>query len=69
MSEPSTSASGQNSSSVRQIRVTLWHNFAVRDWSVVINGQSHEHVTIEVVEALVESELILAETALTHQQE
>jgi hypothetical protein len=69
MSEPNTSASGQNSSSVRQIRVTLWHNFAVRDWSVVINGQSHEHVTIEVVEALVESELILAETALTHQQE
>ena len=69
MSEPNNSASGQNGSSVQQIRITLWHNFAMRDWSAVINGQCHEHVTIEVIEALVESELIVAETALTHQQD
>jgi hypothetical protein len=69
MSEPNTSASGQNSSGVQQIRITLWHNLAMRDWSVVINGQCHEHVTIEVMEALVESELIVAESALTHQQD
>jgi hypothetical protein len=41
----------------------------MRDWSVVINGQRHEHVTTEVVEALVECELIVAETSLTHEHE
>jgi hypothetical protein len=48
-----------------QIRINLWHNDERLDWSIEINGQRHEHVTSEIVEALVESHLIIAETSLT----
>jgi hypothetical protein len=41
----------------------------MRDWSVVINGQRHDHVATEVVEALVECELIVAETSLTREHD
>jgi hypothetical protein len=54
--------------SMHKITITLSRNFAMRDWSVEIDGQRHEHVTAEVVEALVECHLIVAETSLTHQQ-
>jgi hypothetical protein len=48
-----------------QIRINLWHNDETLDWSIEINGRRHEHVTSEIVEALVESQLIVAETSLT----
>jgi hypothetical protein len=55
--------------SLQQITITLWRNITMRDWSVVINGQRHEHVTTEVVEALVECALIVAETSLTYEDD
>jgi len=53
---------------MQQIKITLWHNHEIQDWSVEIDGQRHEHVTCELVEALVECELIVAETSLINQQ-
>jgi hypothetical protein len=34
------------------------------DWSIEINGQRHDHVTSEVMEALVECAVIVVETSL-----
>ena len=34
------------------------------DWSIEVNGHLHEHVTSEVMEALVECAVIVAETSL-----
>lgn len=67
MREPNNTLSHRHRG-LQQIRITLWHNAAMRDWSVEIDGQCHEHVTAEVVEALVECQLIVAETSLAHQQ-
>lgn len=53
---------------VQQINITLWRNDEMLDWSVEIGGRRHEHVTSEIVEALVECELIVAETSLVDQQ-
>jgi hypothetical protein len=50
----------------RNIAITLLRNDSMEDWSVEINGRLYEHVTIDVVEALVECELIVAETSLAH---
>jgi hypothetical protein len=52
---------------IREITITLEHNAAVHDWSLVINGKRHEHITSEVAEALVECQMIVTETFLTHQ--
>jgi hypothetical protein len=45
----------------REIRILLWPNDESRDWSIEINGQRHEHVTGEIMEALVECALIVAQ--------
>jgi hypothetical protein len=50
---------------MRELRIDLSHNYEAEDWSIEINGLRHEHVTSEVVEALVECALIVAETSLT----
>jgi hypothetical protein len=50
---------------MQQIRINLWHNDEAQDWSIEINGLCHEHVTSEIVEALVECALIVAEKSLT----
>jgi hypothetical protein len=47
------------------IIIVLWHNKESLDWSVKINGLRHEHVTSEVVEALVECAVIAAQMSLT----
>jgi hypothetical protein len=44
-----------------EIKINLWHNDEAMDWTVEINGVRHEHVTSEILEALVECELIVAE--------
>jgi hypothetical protein len=49
----------------RQITVSLWHNDEPLDWSIEIDGQRHEHVTSDIMEALVECALIVAQTQLT----
>ena len=50
---------------MQRITIDLWHNDETVDWSIEINGRRHEHVTSEIIEALVESVLIGAETSLT----
>jgi hypothetical protein len=45
--------------------INILRNDESLDWSVEINGHLHEHVTIEVMEALVECAVIVAETSLT----
>jgi len=67
MNETNNPLSCENMS-MQKLSITLWRNFAMRDWSIEIDGQHHEHVTTEVVEALVECQLIVAETSLTYQQ-
>jgi len=49
----------------QEIKIFLWHNDESLDWSIEINGQRHEHVTSEILEALVECTLILAQISLT----
>jgi hypothetical protein len=49
----------------REISIVLWHNDESLDWSIEINGQRHEHVTDEIMEALVECALIVAQMSLT----
>jgi len=49
----------------REIKICLWHNDELLDWSIEIDGQRHEHVTSEVMEALVECALIVAQMSLT----
>ena len=49
----------------REIRISLWHNDESDDWSININGQHHDHITSEIMEALVECALIVAQTSLT----
>jgi hypothetical protein len=46
------------------VEIQMWLNDESLDWSVEINGQRHEHVTSEVMEALVECAVIVAETSV-----
>ena len=50
---------------MQAINIKMWRNDEEQDWSIEINGLRHEHVTSEIVEALVECALIVAETSLT----
>jgi hypothetical protein len=43
---------------VRGIDIQMWINIESLDWSVEINGYRHEHITIEVMEALIECAVI-----------
>ena len=45
--------------------ISVRHNDESLDWSVKINGRHHEHVTSEVMEALVECALIVAQMSST----
>jgi hypothetical protein len=67
MSEPSNYAPCRQSNGAQRITITLERNVATRDWSLVLNGQRHEHVTTEIIEALVECELIV--TFLAHERD
>jgi hypothetical protein len=49
----------------RQLTISLWHNSESLDWSIEINSHRHEHVTSDIVEALVECALIVAQSQLT----
>jgi hypothetical protein len=46
------------------LEIQMWLNDESLDWSVEINGQCHEHVSSDVMEALVECALIMAEASL-----
>jgi hypothetical protein len=68
----SRSPSDENRTILSQVRTTIgqgveiqmWLNDESLDWSVEINGQRHENVTSEVMEALVECAVIVAETSV-----
>jgi hypothetical protein len=68
----SRSSSDKNRTILSQVRTTIgqgveiqmWLNDESLDWSVEINGQRHENVTSEVMEALVECAVIVAETSV-----
>lgn len=49
----------------QDIGISISLNEGSLDWSIEINGLLHEHVTSEVMEALVECSLIVAQTLLT----
>ena len=63
--EESNILSREPASIEQEIKIFLWHNDESLDWSIEINGQRHEHVTSEILEALVECTLILAQISLT----
>jgi hypothetical protein len=48
----------------QRVEIQMWLNDESRDWSVEINGQRHEHVTSDVMEALIECAVIVAETSV-----
>ena len=50
---------------MQQIKIDLWHNDEMLDWSIEINGLRHEHVTSDIIETLVECAVIVAEKSLT----
>jgi hypothetical protein len=49
----------------QKIEIRMWHNDESLDWSVELNGRRHDHVTSEVLEALVECALIVGQASLT----
>ena len=49
---------------MQEIRVRLWRNSEAKDWSVDIDGLLHEHISSEILEALVECALVAAEGSL-----
>ena len=49
---------------VEGVEIHMWLNDEALDWSVEINGRRHDHVTSEVMEALVECAVIVAETSV-----
>jgi hypothetical protein len=69
MRESSNYAANGHTPSPQQLLVILLRNVATQDWSVVINGHRYDHVTTEALEALVECELIVAETFLINEHD
>ena len=58
-------SSGGRAAIERELKICMRHHDESLDWSIEINGQRHEHVTSDVMEALVECALIVAQTSLT----
>jgi hypothetical protein len=48
----------------QEIKIQMWLNDESQDWSIEINDQRHEHVTSEVMEALVECAVLIAEASV-----
>jgi hypothetical protein len=57
-------ACARNTTQSSLTMIEILHNDEPCDWSVEINGQRHDHVTSEVMEALVECAVIVVETSL-----
>jgi hypothetical protein len=56
--EDATQDTGVSTDLAREMDVQMWINIESLDWSVEINGYRHEHITIEVMEALIECAVI-----------
>jgi hypothetical protein len=52
----------------RYIHIVLSRHDEMSDWSVQIDGHVHEHISTEVIEALVECKLIDSFTLLESQR-
>jgi hypothetical protein len=54
---------------IQEIRIIMcWHKSGRRDWSIAIDGRLHAHISTEILEALIESEVLITETSLTDQE-
>ena len=48
---------------MQEIKITIWLNSA-DDWSIEINGLRHDHVSSQIMEAFVETSMVMAEKSL-----
>ncbi len=48
---------------MQEIKIKIWLNSA-DDWSIEINGLRHDHVSSQIMEAFVETSMIMAEKSL-----
>jgi hypothetical protein len=48
---------------MQEIRIKIWLN-AADDWSIEINGLRHDHVSSQIMEAFVETAMVMAEKSL-----
>jgi hypothetical protein len=48
---------------MQEINIKIWLN-AVDDWSIEINGLRHDHISSQIMEAFVETSMVMAEKSL-----
>ena len=48
---------------MQEIKIKIWLNSA-DDWSIEINGLRHNHVSSQIMEAFVETSMIMTEKSL-----
>jgi hypothetical protein len=48
---------------MQEINIKIWLS-AADDWSIEINGLRHDHVSSQIMEALVETSMVMAEKSL-----
>jgi hypothetical protein len=48
---------------MQEIKIKIWLN-AADDWSIEINGLRHDHVSSQIMEAFVETSMVMAEKSL-----
>jgi hypothetical protein len=49
---------------MKELNLQIWRNDEAEDWSIVINGLRHEHVSTQTLEDLVEHAVIVTEKSL-----
>jgi hypothetical protein len=48
---------------MQETNIKIWLN-AAHDWSIEINGLRHDHVSSQIMEAFVETSMVMAEKSL-----
>jgi hypothetical protein len=48
---------------MQEIKIKIWLH-AADDWSIEINGLRHDHVSSQIMEAFVETSMVMAEKSL-----
>jgi hypothetical protein len=48
---------------MQEINIKIWLN-AVDDWSIEINGLRHDQISSQIMEAFVETSMVMAEKSL-----
>jgi hypothetical protein len=49
---------------MQEIKIKIYLNAADDDWSIEINGLRHNHVSSKIMEAFVETSMVMAERSL-----